>query len=101
MEEEWRLATSNFVVAETHALILTRLGRQLATAWLRNVPAVIVRVSREDEQAAFRIILGYRDKAFSYCDAVSFSVIARLHIRRAMAFDRHFLQFGKFEILGV
>jgi predicted nucleic acid-binding protein len=35
VEEEWQLFTSNFIVAETHALILTRLGRDLATDWLR------------------------------------------------------------------
>ena len=28
VEEEWQVFTSNFVVAETHALILTRLGRE-------------------------------------------------------------------------
>ena len=30
--DEWRLLTSNFVLAETHALILTRLGQELAAA---------------------------------------------------------------------
>ena len=99
--EEWRLVTSNFVLAETHALILTRMSRELATAWLRNIPAMIARISRDDEQAALRIILDYRDKAFSYCDATSFAVITRLRIRSAMAFDRHFRQYGKFELLGI
>ena len=99
--EQWRLITSNFVLAETHALILTRLGRRFATAWLRNVPAFIARISREDEHAGLQIILGHHDKAFSYCDATSFAIISRLKIRSAIAFDRHFRQFGKFELLGV
>lgn len=101
VRDGWRLITSNFVVAETHALILTRLGQGLATAWLRNVPATVLRISREDEQKAIRIILAYRDKAFSYCDATSFAVIERARISRVMAFDRHFRQYGKFELLGV
>jgi predicted nucleic acid-binding protein len=98
--DEWRLMTSNFVLAETHALMLTRLGQELASAWLQNVPAIVLRISREDEQKAMRIILDYRDKAFSYCDATSFAVIERLRIEGVMAFDRHFRQYGKFELLG-
>ena len=96
MEEEWRLITSNFVVAETHALILSRLGRYLATAWLRSIPASVVRISKADEDKAKRIIFGYRDKDFSYCDASSFAFIERLRISEAMAFDSHFEQYGKF-----
>lgn len=99
VEEAWRLLTSNFVVAETHALILTRLGRDLAAAWLRNVPAAVIRISEEDERKARRIIFGYRDKAFSYCDATSFAVMDRLRIRHVMAFDPHFAQYGKFVLV--
>jgi predicted nucleic acid-binding protein len=99
VEESWKLITSNFVLAETHALILTRLGRELATAWLRGVPAAIMRVSQQDEEKAVRIILGYRDKAFSYCDATSFALIERLRIRSVMAFDVHFRQYGRFEFV--
>lgn len=99
VEEAWQLFTSNFVVAETHALILARLGRDMAAAWLRNVPAVIVRVSEEDEGKARRIIFRYRDKAFSYCDATSFAVLERLPMRQVMAFDPHFTQYGKFVVV--
>lgn len=99
IEESWKLIASNFVLAETHALILTRLGRDLATAWLRSVPATIMRVSRQDELKAVQIIMGYRDKAFSYCDATSFALIERLRVRSVMAFDIHFRQYGRFELL--
>lgn len=99
VKDGWRLITSNFVVAETHALVLTRLGRDLARAWLRGIPAAVFRVSAADEEKAARIIFGYRDKAFSYCDAASFALIERLRIRNAMSFDRHFEQYGKFELL--
>jgi predicted nucleic acid-binding protein len=97
--EEWRLVTSNFVVAETHALILVRLGRDFAAAWLRSIPAAVARVSRDDELKAIRIILAYHDKDFSFCDAASFALIERLRIPRVMAFDRHFRQYRKFELL--
>ncbi len=98
-EDGWRLITSNFIVAETHALILARMGRELAVAWLRSIPANIIRVSKADEEKAKRIIFGYRDKEFSYCDASSFALIERLRIREAMAFDSHFEQYGKFGLL--
>jgi predicted nucleic acid-binding protein len=52
-----------------------------------------------DEDKAKRIIFGYRDKEFSYCDASSFALIERLRIREAMAFDSHFEQYGKFGLL--
>src|SRR6266542_3221500 len=97
--EAWRMLTSNFVVAETHALVLTRLGRDLAAEWLRSVPADVIRVTEQDEAKARRIIFSYRDKEFSYCDATSFTVMERLRIRSAMAFDPHFAQYGKFTLV--
>jgi predicted nucleic acid-binding protein len=99
VEEKWQLFTSNFVVAETHALILTRLGRDLATNWLRDVPTAVVRVTEEHERKAKRIIFGYQDKEFSYCDASSFAVMERMRIREVMAFDPHFTQYGKFVVV--
>jgi predicted nucleic acid-binding protein len=98
VEGKWQLFTSNFVVAETHALVLTRLGRDLATDWLRDVPAAVVRVTEVDESKAKRIIFGYQDKEFSYCDATSFAVMERMRIREVMAFDPHFTQYGKFVV---
>ncbi|MBI3757973.1 MAG: PIN domain-containing protein [Deltaproteobacteria bacterium] len=96
VEEAWHLLTSNFIVAETYALVLTRLGRDLAADWLHDVPAAVIRISEQDEAKAKQIILGYRDKEFSYCDATSFAVMERLRIRYVMAFDPHFAQYGKF-----
>ena len=41
----------------------------------------------------------YRDKDFSYCDAISFAVMERLGITEVIAFDEHFRQYGKFTTL--
>ena len=81
------------------ALVLNRLGRELAVAWLRNIPSTILRISKDDERRAVRIVLSYRDKSFSYCDVTSFALLERLRVRHVMAFDRHFRQYGDFEIL--
>jgi uncharacterized protein len=65
---------TNFIVAECHALLLSRLGA--------------------DERRAREVIQRYVDKTFSYTDATSFAVMERLHLGEAFAFDPHFQQFG-------
>src|SRR3954454_24007178 len=58
-ETSVRLFTTNFVLAETHALLLNRRGHDLATRVLEEIdesPTVIVRVSHRDEQRARAII---------------------------------------------
>ncbi|HEX5501940.1 MAG TPA: PIN domain-containing protein [Thermomicrobiales bacterium] len=95
--ERWRLFTTNFILAETHALILARLGRILAARVLQDIDrgsVTIVRVAAVDERRAREIIAQYQDKDFSLTDATSFAVVERLHIARAFAFDQHFAQYG-------
>ena len=72
-----RILTTNFIVAETHALILSRLGRSIAYQWLEAVMeyAWIERVTEDDEVRARRKIRDFSDKDFSYTDAVSFVVM--------------------------
>ncbi len=95
------IAALNFVVAEAHALILSRLGRDAATAWLEVVEAIalIERVTVEDEAQATDIIRRYDDKDFSYTDACCFAVMERLNMRVALSADEHFVQYGKFIVL--
>ena len=97
IEERARLFTTNFVLAETHALVLSRMGRQIA---LRVIDAIeqstttIVRLSARDEARARAILRHYGDKDFSLTDAASFAVMERLRIVRAFSFDAHFAQYG-------
>lgn len=96
-EQKWRFFTTNFVVAETHALILTRAGRAMAREAVRLIDGgstTIVRVGEGDEIKARAILDRYDDKDFSLVDAISFSVMDRLGITTAFAFDRHFVQYG-------
>lgn len=91
------LFTTNFVVAEIHALLLIRLGRQIATAMLDRLDrgsTTIVRVNASDERRARAIIQQYDDKNFSLTDALSFAVMERLRITQAFTFDQNFAQFG-------
>ncbi len=100
-DQRVRLFTTNFIVAETHALALSRLGRREAARVLAeiDISAVIIRVSASDERRARDIINRYDDKDFSLTDAMSFAVMKRLGIPIAFAFDRDFTQYG-FQVLS-
>lgn len=96
------LFTSNFIVAETHALLLTKVGHMLALQFLSSLSTStikLVRATERDERRAVAIIEKYADKDFSYTDATSFAVMERLHIREAFSFDSDFEQFG-FTLVG-
>lgn len=85
---------TNFIRAECHALLLARLGPDVARQWLSTSVWVVERLLPEDEDAAAEIIHTQLDKRYSFTDATSFAIMKRLRIRAALAFDRHFTQFG-------
>lgn len=85
---------TNFIVAETHALIANRLGPELARTWLKGLCWPVERITEEDENKAREIIFNYLDKKFTYTDATTFAVMERLGITSVLAFDQHFAQYG-------
>lgn len=93
-----RIVTTNLVIAETHALIMRRIHRDAALAFLREVrrePHVIIESTGSYELTAQREWLErYGDQDFSLTDAVSFSVMAERGIRDALAIDHHFAVAG-------
>lgn len=96
-DQHIRLFTTNFILAETHALILSRVGSDIARRVLFDIDrssTTIVRVSQRDEQHAREILTRYTDKSFSLTDATSFAVMERLRIRHAFSFDDDFSQYG-------
>ena len=102
--ERWRLVTTNAVIFETYALLLsrTRAGRHDAMAFLDHIEhglCKVERVSARDEKRAIALVRAHEDKLYSLCDALSFVVMERLHIREAIAFDRHFREYGRVTVL--
>ncbi len=101
--ERVHLVTTNFVVAETHALLLRHLGGAAAREFLQEVDgghmAMLVRAEAADETTAKMTIYRQTDKDYSLCDAISFAVMTRLDLRQAWAFDKHFGQYG-WEVLA-
>lgn len=89
------LLTSNLVIAESHGLMLRKLGRNIAAAWLeQSADLNVVFEDETDNEAAREIVFRYDDKDFSYTDALSFVLMERLGIGVAFAFDDDFRQYG-------
>ena len=102
-KEGLRPVTSNFVLAESHTLIINnpRLGYWAARLFIEKINSSEKkpeRISENDEERAFQIIKTYSDKTFTYTDATSFALMERLGVRKAFTFDQHFAQYG-FEIV--
>jgi predicted nucleic acid-binding protein len=94
VEERRSLFTSNIIVAETHALLLRRVGRDRAADWVRETPSTVLFPDEDDHAQATELLARYADKDFSYADAVSFVLMERLGIATAFTFDEHFRQYG-------
>ncbi len=89
-----RLFQTTFLRVETHALLLSRLGADAARRWLAAPRPATLRPQPNDEAHGEGIVLRYRDKEFSLCDAIAFAVMERVKARTAFTFDRHFRQYG-------
>jgi len=104
VREGYRIVVTPMVLGESHALFLRLLGRVQAAAALESVlrdPTHVV-LPVDDaliRSAVERWVVPYRDQTFSLCDAVSFEIMHREGITRALSIDRHFVTAG-FEIVG-
>jgi predicted nucleic acid-binding protein len=101
-QARYRQFTTNVLLIESHALILSVLGRTQAAQFLKDMQesnTVVIRARAADEERAKQIIFQYDDKDFSFADCISFAVMERLDIRLAFTFDRDFTQYG-FTVLG-
>jgi predicted nucleic acid-binding protein len=94
-----QLVTTALVVAELHTLLLRFRGPAFALEFLDRLAAdpshEIVDVDRDLRLAAVeRWLRRYDDQDFSLTDAVSFEVMRRRKLRRALALDRQFVTAG-------
>jgi len=92
---------TNYVEAETHALLLRRLGRGIAREWLLTGGLTVVPVLPAEEQRAKEILARHTDKDWTLCDAISFAVLDARRVTRAFTFDHHFRQYGRIQVLGL
>lgn len=94
-----QLMTSNLVLAEAHALLLSRLGHEAGQRFLRSAlggeAAEVVWVDDELTVAATEAWVYRRpDKAFSLADAASFEIMQQRRLAHAFSFDQDFARAG-------
>lgn len=99
---EGRILTTNLIFSETVTLCLARLGH--AAAWrigsVLRTPGVVdfLRVSSNDERAAWELFGQRPDKTYSFVDCTSFVLLRRLLHVRALALDADFRREGFFPL---
>lgn len=96
LKAEDTLVSHNYILVETSALALRRLGTEAVRALERNVVPIlkIVWVDHHIHKAAASALLVADRRSLSLVDCVSFEVMNRAGIQKAFAFDRHFQEFG-------
>lgn len=97
------LVTTALVAAEMHTLILRSRGPSAGASFLESVfgTGTYLIVSLDDDlinASISRWVRRFSDKLVSFADAVSFEVMRREKIKRALTFDQHFADAG-FEIM--
>jgi predicted nucleic acid-binding protein len=92
---------TNYIEVEAHALLLRKLGRVTARAWLLSGGLPVLRVLPHEEERAKVILATHADKDWSLCDTISFAVLESRRVRTAFSFDHHFGQYGRFDVLGL
>ena len=92
---------TNYIEAETHALLLRRLGRAVAREWLLTGGLTVVPDLPAEEQKAREILARHTDKDWTLCDAISFALLDTRRVARAFTFDHHFRQYGRIQVLGL
>ena len=99
-----RLLTHSYVLAELVALGASRgvarpktldfIAALLVDPWVD-----VVWVDPSLNAEAMALLRSHADKTFSLCDAVSFVLMRRHHIREALTTDHHFEQAGFIRLL--
>lgn len=89
-----RITTSNFVFNETLSLCRYRLGHGAAatigSVLLDDGTVDLIRITPEDERAAWELFCQRSDQRYSFTDCTSFALMRRLGIGTALALDDDF-----------
>jgi predicted nucleic acid-binding protein len=97
------LVTTDYVLDELLTLLkrrgefqrAVRIGEQILCGRIARLELV----TAADLETAWEVFRQYDDKAWSFTDCTSRTVIQRLSIATAFAFDEHFRQFGNVAVV--
>jgi uncharacterized protein len=95
-----QLVTTDHILIETWYLAASRLGSDVAERLVNGIRAGIARVENtllSDLEAAAATKAAFPDQDFSIVDRTSWSVMVRLGVHEALAFDRDYsiYRFGR------
>jgi predicted nucleic acid-binding protein len=90
------LVTHNYILVETSALVLRRLGLEALRVFETDIVPVlhIIWVTPDLHEASVGAHLLAARRVLSLVDCVSFEVMRRAGLRSAFAFDSHFAESG-------
>ena len=90
------LVSHNYILIETSALVLRRLGLEALRVIERDIVPIlhVIWVTRDIHQAAVSSHLVAARRSLSLVDCTSFEVMRRTGVRTAFAFDHHFQEYG-------
>ncbi len=98
LKDGYRYVTTNFVLDETYTGLLTKVGHFAAIDFGERIrksqKVLIVHVSADIEEEAWRQFSLYSDKEFSFTDCTSFVVMKQFCLLDAFTNDHHFEQIG-------
>ena len=90
------LVIHNYILVETSALVLRKLGLEALRVFEREIVPVlhIIWVTREIHNSTASAQLVASRGSLSLVDCASFEIMRRSGIRKAFSFDRHFQEYG-------
>ena len=96
LDQPIHLATSNYVLLESTALIQHRLGMQAAREFHEELGPVLRLhwINAEIHAAALKMVIAVGQRDFSLVDATNVEWMQRLGARTIFAFDHHYLERG-------
>jgi len=94
------LVSQNYVLVETSAVTLRKLGLEALRVFERDIVPIlrVVWVTRDIHSSAASAQFVASRRSLSLVDCVSFEIMRRSGIRTAFSFDRHFKEYG-YEVL--
>jgi len=96
LEQDAVLATNNYVLVETCVITQNRLGLEAVREFQQEiVPILRVEwVTKSQHDSAMAAVLAAARKKLSLVDCVSFAMMREAGIRKAFAFDAHYVEQG-------
>ncbi|MGD9347536.1 MAG: PIN domain-containing protein [Candidatus Aminicenantes bacterium] len=90
------LLCHNYILVETSALVLRRLGMEAIRVFEQDIIPIlrIIWVTKEIHSAAVSAHLVADRRPLSLVDCVSFEVMRRIGVNKVFASDRHFQDYG-------